>query len=316
MEPGTIRLAGFADEAADGVAGQIRATTRLGWRWIEARNVDGVNVHDLGEREFEGFRVELEAAEIGVCCLGSSIANWGRSVDEDFVASLVVARRAAVRMKSLGTRLVRIMSYSILLDPSGKPLADQKKRQRFERLRELCSVFMSEGMTPVHENCLNYGGMGIENTLELLSELPGLRLVFDTGNPSLTPDFSRERPWPNQDAWKSWLALRDHVIHVHVKDGRRDPESGTETYVYPGEGPSHVRDILADCISRGYSGWLSIEPHMAVVYHDPSVTSAAELRESVYVEYGHRLEAMLGSLGCKIQDGVARCASQAGEAPR
>jgi sugar phosphate isomerase/epimerase len=104
-------LAGFADEAADGVAGQVRVTTRLGWKWIEARNVDGVNVHDLGDREFEEFRSALEKAEIGVCCLGSSIANWGRSVDEDFAASLAVARKAAARMKALGTRLVRIMSY-------------------------------------------------------------------------------------------------------------------------------------------------------------------------------------------------------------
>ncbi len=300
-----MRLAGFSDEAADGADGQIRVTTRLGWKWIEARNVDGVNVHDLGEREFEEFRAALEAAAIGVCCLGSSIANWGKSVDEDFALSMAIARKAAARMKSLGTRLVRVMSYGILYDESGQPLADQKKRERFGRLRELCSVFTGEGMIPVHENCLNYGGISVENTLELLSEVPELRLVFDTGNPSLTPDFSRPRPWPNQDAWKSWLALRDRVSHIHVKDGWRDPGSGAETYVYPGDGPSGVRDILADCVARGYSGWLSIEPHMAVVYHDPSVTSKAAVRESVYVEYGRRLEAMLRSLGCDIQDGVA-----------
>jgi hypothetical protein len=169
-------------------------------------------------------------------------------------------------------------------------------------------------MTPVHENCLNYGGMGIDNSLELVSEVPGLKLVFDSGNPSLTPDFSGNRPWPNQDAWKSWLALRDQVVHVHVKDGWRDPESGAETYVFPGEGPSSVRDILSDCVARGYSGWLSIEPHMAVVYHDPSVTSSAGLRESVYVEYGQRLEAMLSSLGCGILDGAVHRANLTGKA--
>ena len=51
MEAGTIRLAGFTDEAADPVEGQLRAAKSLGWKWIEARNVDGVNVHDLGDRK-------------------------------------------------------------------------------------------------------------------------------------------------------------------------------------------------------------------------------------------------------------------------
>jgi sugar phosphate isomerase/epimerase len=312
MEAGTIRLAGFTDEAADPVEGQLRAARSLGWKWIEARNVDGVNVHDLGDREFGAFRSALGQAGVGVCCLGSSIANWGKDVDEDFSASMAVAHRAAERMQALGTRLVRIMSYKVLFDAEGNPLANQKKRQRFERLSKLCDVFTDKGITPVHENCLNYGGMGVENTLELLAAVPGLRLVFDTGNPALTPDFSKPRPWPNQDSFDSWLALRDHVVHIHVKDGWRDPASGEETYTYPGEGRARVREILEDCLTRGYDGWLTIEPHMAVVYHDPSVSSPAEKREAVFVEYGRRLEAMLRSLGCVVDSGAARKAHTKG----
>ena len=302
----SMRLAGFADEASDSAEGQIRVSEALGWKWIEARNLGGVNVHDLPDRDFESFRLALEKAGIGVCCLGSSIANWGKSVDEDFAASLAAARRAADRMEALGTRLVRVMSYAVLVDAQGNPLPDQKKLQRFRRLRELCAVFTEQGMTPVHENCFNYGGMGVENTRELLSEVPGLKLVFDTGNPALTPDFSRPRPWPNQDSWTSWTALRDHVVHIHIKDGWRDPGTGDETYVYPGEGPARVRDILADCAARGYSGWLTIEPHMAVVYHDPTVSSPAAARESVFLEYGRRLETLLSSLGLAVRDGEAR----------
>lgn len=301
---GAVLLAGFTDEAADSARGQIETAQALGWKWIEARNVDGVNVHDLGDRDFEAFRSALDGAGIGVCCLGSSIANWGKSVDEDFAASLATARRAAERMKALRTQLVRIMSYAVLVDAEGDPLPDQKKKRRFERLRELCSVFTGEGMIPVHENCFNYGGMSVEHTLELLAEVPGLKLVFDTGNPSLTPDFSRPRPWPNQDALKSWTALRDHVAHIHVKDGLRDPQSGAETYTFPGEGPSRVREILADCLARGYSGWLTIEPHMAVVYHDPTVGASEDRRRSVFLEYGRRLEALLTAMGRVIRDGA------------
>jgi hypothetical protein len=37
-------LTGFADEAATDIDGQIRATKELGWEYIEARNIDGVNL--------------------------------------------------------------------------------------------------------------------------------------------------------------------------------------------------------------------------------------------------------------------------------
>ena len=37
-------LTGFADEAAKDLAGQIRATKQLGWRYIESRAIDGTNV--------------------------------------------------------------------------------------------------------------------------------------------------------------------------------------------------------------------------------------------------------------------------------
>ncbi|MDX9827028.1 MAG: sugar phosphate isomerase/epimerase family protein [Spirochaetia bacterium] len=300
-----IRLSGFADEAADDIAGQIEVIKALGWKGIELRSVDGINAHDLSDQDFEAVRRALDKADIEVNCLGSTIANWGKKVDEDRVAAMAAVERAIARMKALGTKMIRIMSYAIDLDGQGRPLADQRLPERIVRLNEICGRFAAEGITPVHENCLNYGGMSWGHTLELLDAVPSLRLVFDTGNPSLTPDFSKPHPYPNQDAWESWQKLKSKVVHLHVKDGWRKPETGEEIYVYPGEGPSRVADVLADCLASGYSGWLTIEPHMAVVFHDASVQSPAERRKAVFIEYGRRVEAMLEDLGAKVADGVA-----------
>ncbi len=73
-------LTGFADEAAPDIEGQIRATKELGWRHIESRNVDGVNIHDLPEAKFEEVAGRLQDAGIQVNCFGSAIANWGKEV--------------------------------------------------------------------------------------------------------------------------------------------------------------------------------------------------------------------------------------------
>ena len=298
-----IQLSGFADEAAESLAGQIAAVKELGWSYIEARSIDGVNIHDLGDEAFNVACDTLAREGIKVNCFGSTIANWGKSVDEDFGATMATVERAIARMKRLGAPMVRIMSYAILLDESGAPKADQKAKKRIERLGEICARFAAEGIVPVHENCFNYGGMSWRHTLELLEAIPSMRLVFDTGNPGLTPDFFKPAPYPNQDVMEAWTHLKPYVVHLHVKDGWRDPLTGAEHYVYPGDGPCRVEEILGDCIASGYDGWLTIEPHMAVVFHDASARSPEARRKAVFVEYGHRLEAMLKKLGLNVDAG-------------
>ena len=296
-------LCGFTDEAADGIEGQIRATQALGWSWIEARSVDGVNLHDLSDAAFAETRRALEDAGIGVLCLGSTIANWSKSVDEDFSESLETAQRAIARMRLLGTRLVRIMSYALIRDAAGGIADDQKKEERFRRLREICARFLDAGITPVHENCFNYGGMSWEHTLELLGEVPGLRLVFDTGNPSLTPDFRKPRPWPNQDPREVYDRLREYIVHVHIKDGVRDPATEEEKYFFPDEGVCGVSWMVENLLATGYGGAFSIEPHMGFVFHDATVKWSDEARFSNYVEYGRRFGRMLAEATARAGGG-------------
>ncbi|MDR3200562.1 MAG: sugar phosphate isomerase/epimerase [Spirochaetales bacterium] len=284
-------LTGFADEAADALAGQIEATKALGWQNIEARSINGKNIHDISDEEFEDVYRELGESGVNVNCFGSTIANWGKSVDEPFDETLAAVDRAVRRMKRCASRLIRIMSYSILRDTDGRALADQKEEERFRRLREITRRFTDEGITPVHENCLNYGGMSIAHTHRLLENVPGLKLVFDTGNPPLTPDFAKPFPYPMQDSWEFYYAVRPYIAYVHIKDSFL--KSGEEVYTYPGEGAGQVVKIVEDLLATGYDGGFSMEPHMSVVFHDASVQSSADARFQNYVEYGRRFMRIL-----------------------
>jgi len=297
-----MKLGGFADEAADGIDGQIEVTRALGWSFIEARSIDSVNIHDLPDPAFDEVRRKLEVSGIRVNCFGSTIANWSKNVDEPFAQSLVIVDRAIKRMRVLGVSHVRIMSYAILMDETGRALADQKKEERFRRLREICARFLDAGITPVHENCANFGGMSWEHALEMLAAVPGLKLVFDTGNPGLTPDFRKPFPYPNQDAWESYERLREHIVHVHIKDGVRDLATGEERYFFPDEGVCGVAAIIEDLLASGYDGCFSIEPHMAVVFHDKNVSSSERARIDNYLEYGCRFERMLAEARRRIEN--------------
>lgn len=286
-------LAGFTDEAAVDIEGQVRALEELGWNSMEIRAVDNISIHDIDERSFDHVRKTLEEHEITVCCLGSTIANWGQSIHEPFAKTREAVQRAIRRMRILHVPLVRIMSYAVEVGPDGRAEADQHEEKRFSRLRDICAMFTDADITPVHENCFTYGGMSYKHTLRLLDEVPSLKLVYDTGNPPLTPDFTKDFPYPHQDAWEYYRHVRDDIVHVHIKDARYDAERKRELYCFPTEGDGQVMRIVSDLLAHGYDRAFSIEPHMAVVFHDESVTSDPEARFKNFITYGRKFEELL-----------------------
>ena len=108
-------LTGFADEAAQGLKGQIEATKSLGWNAIESRGIDGKNIHDMPDDAFDRACAELGEAGVSVNCFGSTIANWGKKVDDPFDITLAEIDRAIPRMQRLGmpSRCIRGMARSI-----------------------------------------------------------------------------------------------------------------------------------------------------------------------------------------------------------
>lgn len=290
-----MKLMGIGDEAADRIEGQIQATRELGWQFIEPRGVEvagfaKANFHDLPDAAFELAVEQLEAAGLQVYCLGSTIMNWAKTVDTPYDVTLAEVRRAIPRMQRVGAKFVRIMSF--------KPGDDEFKIPTvvFERVRDVTQRLLDAGIQPVHENCMNYGGMSWQHALELLDRCPGLKWVFDTANPIFNPDRSKAKPWPKQDPWEFWTQVRDHTVHIHIKDATWNPARNDADYNWPGEGQGRVRDILQDAVARGYSAGLSLEPHMVVVFHDAqSKANEAETMKN-FVAYGRRLEKMLAEI--------------------
>lgn len=278
---------GFADEAGASIDVQIKATKELGWENIESRNIDGKNIHDISDAEFDVVYGKLQDAGVKINCFGSAICNWAKQINEPMTSSIEETKRAIPRMKKLGTKLVRIMSFAVLKD---RQTDDQMEEERFKRVREICKMFTDEGMLPVHENCMNYGGMGYPYTLKLIENVPGLKLVFDTGNPIFSDDRSKPEPCPKQSAWEFYDHVKEHIAYIHIKDGVWDAEvEKKQIFTYPGEGEGDVKKIVADMLKNGYNGGISIEPHLAVVFHDASVTAEADVKYNNYVEYGRRM---------------------------
>ncbi len=287
-------LTGFADEAAKDLATQIKATKEIGWSQISARGVNGANIHELPQEEFEKVADQLDQAAITIPEFGSLIGNWGKKIDSDFNITLAEIDRAIPRMLRLETRLIRVMSYA--QESWGN---DQNEAERFRRLREIYSRFADAGIQAIHENCMNWGGFSADHTLRLVEEIPGLKLVFDTANPVFQLDRSKEEPFPWQDPLEFYEKVKEHVVHVHIKDCTNPPAGETEPakYTLPGDGQAKVREILTALKNDGYNGGLAIEPHVATVFHavDGAEPDWQQCYDS-YVEYGHATNALLKEL--------------------
>src|SRR6056297_3359357 len=113
---------------------------------------------------------------------------------------------------------------------------------------------------------MNWGGFSPDHSLRLLEEVPGLKLVFDTANPVFQLDRSKPRedgsfPW--QDPMEFYQKVKEHVVHVHIKDCLNPPPGETEPaqYTLPGEGQAKGPEILKALQEDGYDGGLAIEPH-------------------------------------------------------
>ena len=292
-------MTGFADEASPSLDIQTRVTKELGWRAIEARNVKvddfpAGNIHDISDAAFDRLAVTLEAAGIRINCFGSAIGNWSKHIDQPFETSLAEVRRSIPRMQKLGTKLARIMSFAVRDDK------DQMETERFRRVREIQRMFADAGLTALHENCMNYGGMGWQFTLKLLENVPGLKLVYDTGNPVASDDRSKPKPYPKQSSWEFYSHVREHAAYIHIKDGIYDATAQKMIFTYPGEGHGDIPKIIKDLFSRGYDGGFSIEPHLGTVFHDPNSQRSLDAAE-IYATYGRRMMKMINNIRTELR---------------
>lgn len=268
-------FSGIADEAGKPLAMQIKAHKQLGWQHIEIRNVNETTLAWADDAEFDRIHAELDKAELQVSCFASQIANWSRDITAPADKDYDELKRAIPRMKKMKCPFIRIMSYS-----NKTNIADAEwRKEAVKRLKVMTKMAEDGGVILVHENCDGWGGHEIRNTLELISEMnsPAFKLVFDTGNPV----------GHKQNAWDYYVAVKPFIVYIHIKDGLTQPD-GKVKWFWPGQGEGYVRKIIVDLLHRGYTGGLSIEPHIGSIVHEGKEATPETLFKS-YVEYGKRL---------------------------
>ena len=259
----TFILSGFADEISPEPGAQLETLAAESIRHLELRSAWSTNVASLTDASLAQFRREIEEAGVRVSAIGSPIGKIG--IDAPVGPELERMRRIADVASLFGTTIVRVFSFFI---PAGEP-PERYRQAVIDRMGALAQIAAERGIVLAHENEKEIYGDIPERCADLITNVgsPALRATFDAAN------FVQCGVRPHTDGYQ---LLRPHLVYLQVKDAL----AATGQVVPAGQGDGEVRETLAALAASGFSGYASLEPHLAEAGRYGGFSGAHEFRRA------------------------------------
>lgn len=242
----TWTLSGFGDEIDPDPKVQAAVLLALGASHIEVRSAWGVNVVELSDAQLAELKGILDASGMKVSAVASPIGK----VDASLPAAHEVERlrRIIEVAKALDTKYIRMFSFFRAEDKSPEDIRDAV----MERLTLLAGEAEAAGVVLIHENEKDIYGDTPERALDILETVnsPALRAAWDNAN------FVQVGVKPYTDAY---AMLRPYLEYLQVKDAI----AGSGEVVPTGRGDGQLVETLTALSQDGYTGFASLEPHLA-----------------------------------------------------
>lgn len=240
------QLSGFGDEVDADPVVQVAVLQALGARCIEVRSAWGTNVADLDDAQLGELDRVLRLRGQQVSAVASPVGKVPVEADPD--DEVVRLRRIAHVATVLGTPYVRIFSFF-----TGERKPDEVRDDVLRRMARLAAVAEETGVVLLHENEKGIYGDTPERVLDLVTAVdsPAYRLAWDSAN------FVQVGVTDPHDA--GWAKLAPYVDYLQVKDA----VAATGQVVPSGHGDGQVAATVAALRDAGYTGFASLEPHLA-----------------------------------------------------
>jgi sugar phosphate isomerase/epimerase len=239
-------LSGFADEISPDLDVQVSTLARLGVRGLDLRSVNGINVLDLDIYALQ--RVHDACAEAGL-----RVQSIGSPVNKVAFEPLNEAReyeklhKAIKAAHRVNVKRIRIFTPMVAEDQhdaaAGKVIAWMMQQKKLAQ---------DEGVVLIHENDDRYWGAHPANAKRLMETIGGdsFRFAYDFANTVL-------QGYRTMGDWFPWIV--PYIDTLHIKDAIE-----AEHKVVPaGEGDGEILTALRFLVAGGWSGPLTIEPHLA-----------------------------------------------------
>ena len=244
-----------------------------------------IDVRNPSQNRLKEYMAALEETGVKLLCYIGSVSFF--SNDEQKIREALTEQLHAAA--AMGAKLFMIVPVNPQKDE--KACAKLGKAEARKRLKKYFSlaVSLAEGSgiqvcfetTPQDYSCLS----GTEDCRWVLEQVSGLGLVYDTAN--MLPH--------GDDPLEYYEALKDHIVHVHVKDVALTKATLWDRMIYAeraksgevmkcclfGQGVIPLKEILQRLDRDGYRGGYALEYSHPKKYPATAEQNAARLKEHI-----------------------------------
>ncbi len=240
-------LSGFGDEISPNLDKQLDVMEKLGMKHLELRSVDGKGVLTLSNDDIKAVKNNLDQRGFALSAIGSPIGKI--KITDDFDEHLEAFERALYLADYFDTKYIRIFSYFI---PEGKD-AEIFRDEVMNRMDKKVKRAEDAGIILLHENERDIYGDTPERCKDILDTInsPNLRAIFDPAN--FVCVGSEVHP-------HGYALLEEYIEYLHIKDATYEPVEIKPT----GEGDGRIPEVLRELSKKGFNGFASLEPHLAI----------------------------------------------------
>ena len=240
-----FKISGFADEIDSNLEIQLKGLNKLGISYIEPRGINGKNISEHSLSEVADVKTIMDAYNIKVSAIGSPIGKI--KITDDFAPELDKFKHVLELAEHFDADYIRMFSFFI---PEGEN-PESYRDEVIGRWGKYVDAAKGSGITLLHENEKDIYGDTAERCKDLLDTLDCeyVKLTFDPAN------FVQ----CGENTLAAFDLLENYIEYMHVKDAR----IADGNVVPAGFGDGKVEEILRRLKVKNFSGFVSLEPHLA-----------------------------------------------------
>lgn len=216
-----------------------------GIKHIEMRGVNGKGLVTYTLDQVKEIKTQMDSRGFKLSAVGSPLGKI--KITDDFGPHLRLFKHTLEIAKIMEARYIRMFSFFIPKDECPAKYRDEV----INRWEQFVEHAQGSDVVLLHENEKGIYGDTPERCLDLLKTMncSYVKAVFDPAN-FVQCDVVT---YPH-----AFRMLEDYIEYMHIKDAVY-----SDHHVVPaGQGDGKLREILGDLYSKGFSGFLSLEPHL------------------------------------------------------
>lgn len=246
-----FKLSVITDEISQDFERVVQVAGEYGVTALEPRSVWDKPPQELTDEDCKLIKHIAADAEMAICCIASPFLKCDLGDEQQYQTHLDYLRRFADMAHIWDCQIIRGFTFW-----KTGPARDVWQ-QIIDAYEEPLSICEQEDIYIGIENEASTHIATAQEAARLYQDInhPRLRAIWDPANEV----YAEEGETPFPDAWER---MKPWIIHVHIKDAVKDPESPEGARCVPvGEGIIDYPGQFQALIDMGYEGYCSLETH-------------------------------------------------------